>query len=114
MHAADSLNNDFKGKCLEQYYKLLEAFEIREISREEGEVKGFLGIGTSGTYYKSVIEIEGHSIEVYVYEEEAQLVIDHKDNPRFESPDYESGDDLIEDFLLKLKKTITSFLPTAK
>jgi len=66
-------------------------------------------IGGSETYYKAFLKVKKHTIELYVYDDEAGFMIDGQDWTIYEQPDYPSGDQLVSTFITGLSKTISKF-----
>lgn len=97
------INNDefdIREKCIEKCLSFFKSVP------ETGEIKFEKVVGKSETYYKSIIEYRGHTIEIYIYNDGAELEVDNDYNPRFEWYDGITEDELIDSFISALETTI--------
>jgi hypothetical protein len=63
--------------------------------------------GPYGHFFTTTIDIAGHAVAIFVYEDEAEFSVDEdRIDRRFEKWDYSSGDQLIEAFGQKLSDTL--------
>jgi hypothetical protein len=83
----------FQRHCLESLRRIF--VELRIDATEE--IKG-----RDETYLRFALSSRGHSFEIYVYEDGADLGIDGKDTA-FEIQDYDSIDELAADFLMTVR-----------
>jgi len=87
---------EFQNKCEN---KLVEALSVHEIT-----LKGKSINGKKEAYIHA--HISGSEIEVWIYEDEA-MISGPKIDFRFESPDFDTDDELIDAFLRKAILLVT-------
>jgi hypothetical protein len=88
--------NDFQSKCINKCKDVIRDIQFVEI------------IGKSETYYKADINHNNQFLEIYVYNDEAGVMIDKENWTIFEKPDYDSPDELIKSFIEHLTKIFQS------
>lgn len=88
----------FQETCMTRTVRLLE--EARLPARFE-KIKG-----KREAYHRALLSLGGHSLEVYVYRDEAGFMVNGSEWTICERPDYDGEEALIEAFLQKLRETI--------
>ena len=77
-----------------------------EFSRASGPYSG-------ESHYVCRIDVAGHTLAIFIYEDEAEFSIDDdRIDRRFEKWDYRSSDELIADFDRRLREALASLRPT--
>lgn len=95
MNTADEF--DIRWRCIEKCKDFFE--NVLGVSKVEFEKV----VGKSETYFKLEIFVKDHKLNIYIYYDGAEFIIDDDYNPRFEMVDYNSEEELIEAFLAELK-----------
>lgn len=86
---------DFQKECTHKVRSLIQEVLGRKIEFKEV-------IGRKETFYQS----QFNNIDIYVYSDEAGFMLNNKDWVICEKPDYDSQEELMEDFLLRLRNQI--------
>lgn len=95
MRQAQHRTTEFQERCIKKVVDY-----IKEIIGEKIIFKEV--IGRKEMFYQSQIK----SIDIYVYSDEAGFMLSNKEWVICEKPDYHTQEDLMEDFLLRLKNEI--------
>jgi len=90
----------FQARCLEECRNILRQIPVLR----SGDFEKI--VGKAETYFKATAEGPGHSLEVYVYQDEAGYMLDGKRWTIFEKPDYRSENELREAFLKSLREKL--------
>lgn len=92
---------NFQKKCIKEVIYTLAEYGL-------GEVHPQLR-GNKEKYYLISLDLGKSKIELYVYEDEAGIMLEDNRWIIFEKPDYKSDDKLINDFIVKLKGLLQEF-----
>jgi|GEM_PF-4089996 len=95
---------DIRAKCIEKCKDMLDTIDkITEVNFKQVE-------GKKEIYYVSELNLNGHIMKIYVYNDGADYSVDGQDGPMFEMAAYNTEDDLINSFISKLESTVKSLL----
>lgn len=101
--AASLTPSDFQSRCMQATKDLLASLNVAEIA--------FTPDGQHETYYFAVVSIGADEIKLYVYDDEAELIVgDDVEDWRFEKWDYSNSESLIHAFISKLKEIVKTTL----
>ena len=87
---------DFQKGCTQRVKSLIQEVTGKKIDFKEV-------IGRKETFY----QFQFNNIDIYVYSDEAGFMLNNKDWVICEKPDYDSQEELMKDFLSRLRNQIS-------
>jgi hypothetical protein len=103
--ACDPTPTPFQVRGVEAGVSVLRDFSLpHEFDRAAGPY-------SNEFHYVCRVNLDGHKIAIFIYEDEAEFSIDDdRIDVRFEKPAYRSSDDLISDFEKRLRQEVTALM----
>ena len=98
MRQSDGITH-FQKECIEKTKSLVQEITGKQINFVEV-------IGRKERFYQCQLKNDDENIDIYIYLDEAGFMLDNKEWIICEKPDYFSPEELMRDFLSRLKKQI--------